>query len=177
MDVLRIFDNNSLGSYYKFLVKYEPDYTVRLSEAQEKIVEFVSRKIANGKRIHEIELLLGRLANLLHAFAAFLRTVRHRLELRLLVVREAEFLDDLGTRNGKHDRVHPHLVVTHATHSAVETRAARTARTTLSAISKYHAAERGNRNHHQLFHFIFPFTANPPIVCRRHHGANMYRDA
>lgn len=57
MDVLRIFDNSSLGSYYKFLVKYEPDYTVRLSAPQEKIVEFVSRKIANGKRIHEIELL------------------------------------------------------------------------------------------------------------------------
>ena len=30
MDVLRIFDNNSLGSYYKFLVKYEKDYKVRL---------------------------------------------------------------------------------------------------------------------------------------------------
>lgn len=26
MDVIRIFDNNSLGSYYKFLVKYEKDY-------------------------------------------------------------------------------------------------------------------------------------------------------
>ena len=32
MDVLRIFDNNSLGSYYKFLVKYEKEYTIRLSE-------------------------------------------------------------------------------------------------------------------------------------------------
>ncbi len=57
MDVLRIFDNNSLGSYYRFLVKYEPDYTIRLSSAQEKVIEFVSRKLANGKRIHEIELL------------------------------------------------------------------------------------------------------------------------
>ena len=57
MDVLRIFDNNSLGSYYKFLVKYEPEYTVRISETQEKIIEFISRKIANGKRIHEVELL------------------------------------------------------------------------------------------------------------------------
>ena len=36
MDVLRIFDNNSLGSYYKFLVKYEKEYTVRLSEDEEK---------------------------------------------------------------------------------------------------------------------------------------------
>ena len=31
MDVLRIFDNNSLGSYYKFLVKYEKEYKIRLS--------------------------------------------------------------------------------------------------------------------------------------------------
>ena len=57
MDVLRIFDNNSLGSYYKFLVKYEKEYTVRLSEEEEKIVEFVSKKLASGKRIQELELL------------------------------------------------------------------------------------------------------------------------
>ncbi len=57
MDVLRIFDNNSLGSYYKFLVKYEPEYTIRLSANQEKVIEFISRKIASGKRIHEVELL------------------------------------------------------------------------------------------------------------------------
>lgn len=57
MDVLRIFDNNSLGSYYKFLVKYEKDYEVRLSTTEEKVVEFVSKKLASGKRIHELRLL------------------------------------------------------------------------------------------------------------------------
>lgn len=57
MDVLRIFDNNSLGSYYRFLVKYEKEYMVRLSEAEEKVIEFVSKKLADGKRIHELELL------------------------------------------------------------------------------------------------------------------------
>ena len=57
MDVLRIFDNNSLGSYYKFLVKYEKDYKVRLSANEEKIVEFISKKLASGKRIHELEML------------------------------------------------------------------------------------------------------------------------
>lgn len=51
MDVIRIFDNNSLGSYYKFLVKYEKDYKIRLSQEEEKIVEFISKKLANGKRI------------------------------------------------------------------------------------------------------------------------------
>lgn len=57
MDVLRIFDNNSLGSYYKFLVKYEKEYTIRLSADEEKAIEFVSKKLASGKRIHELELL------------------------------------------------------------------------------------------------------------------------
>ena len=57
MDVCRIFDNKSLGSYYKFLVKHEKDYKIRLTEKQEKIIEFVSGKLAPGKRIHELELL------------------------------------------------------------------------------------------------------------------------
>lgn len=57
MDVCRIFDNNRLGSYYKFLVKYEKEYMIRLSEEEDKVVEFISKKLASGKRIHELELL------------------------------------------------------------------------------------------------------------------------
>ena len=57
MDVIRIFDNKSLGSYYKFLVKYEKEYKVRLSEDEERAIEFISKKLANGKRIQELQLL------------------------------------------------------------------------------------------------------------------------
>lgn len=57
MDVLRIIDNNSLGSYYKFLHKYEKDYKIILNHKQDKIIEFVSKKFASGKRVHELELL------------------------------------------------------------------------------------------------------------------------
>ena len=57
MDVLRIFDNNSLGSYYKFLVKYEKEYEVRLSPEEEKVIEFVSKKLASGKRVQELSFL------------------------------------------------------------------------------------------------------------------------
>ena len=64
MDVLRIFDNDSLGSYYKFLVKYEKEYTVRLSTDEEKIVEFISKKLASGKRIQELLMLKRILAYL-----------------------------------------------------------------------------------------------------------------
>ena len=57
MDVLRIFDNSSLGSYYKFLIKHEPEYTIRLSKNEEIVIEFLSKKIANGKRVQELLLL------------------------------------------------------------------------------------------------------------------------
>ena len=67
MDVLRIFDNSSLGSYYKFLVKYEKEYKVRLSASEEKVIEFVSRKLASGKRIHELA-LLNRMLSYRHGF-------------------------------------------------------------------------------------------------------------
>ncbi len=62
MDVIRIFDNNSLGSYYKFLVKYEKEYKIRLSENEEKVIEFVSKKLENGKRIQELRMLKRMLA-------------------------------------------------------------------------------------------------------------------
>ncbi len=57
MDVLRIFDNKSLGSYYKFLVKYEKDYKVRLTSNEDKMIEFISKKLCNGKRYLELEML------------------------------------------------------------------------------------------------------------------------
>ena len=57
MDVFKIFDNKSLGSYYKFLVKYEKKIKIRLNMNEEKMIEFISKKIENGKRIHELELL------------------------------------------------------------------------------------------------------------------------
>lgn len=57
IDVLRIFDNHSLGSYYKFLVKYEKEYKIRLTKQQEVCIEYISKKFASGKRVHELVLL------------------------------------------------------------------------------------------------------------------------
>lgn len=57
MDVLRIFDNNSLGSYYQFLVKHEKEYTIRLFDIEKEMIEFISKKLADGKRMLELELL------------------------------------------------------------------------------------------------------------------------
>ena len=54
IDVLRIFQNKSLGSYHKFLSKYEKDYNVKFNNVQEQYLTYVSTKLASGKRIHEL---------------------------------------------------------------------------------------------------------------------------
>ncbi len=57
LDLARIFENGSLGSYYNFLVKHEPDYTIRLDDTKVKYLEFISKKLALGKRVHELIVL------------------------------------------------------------------------------------------------------------------------
>jgi superfamily II DNA or RNA helicase/HKD family nuclease len=57
IDPIRIFDNKSLGSYHKFLTKYEKEYDIQLSSVQESLIEFISIKLASGKRIHELEMI------------------------------------------------------------------------------------------------------------------------
>jgi len=57
IDVIRIFENQSLGSYYKFLTKYEKEYSIRISERAEKYLEYISKKFASGKRVHELQML------------------------------------------------------------------------------------------------------------------------
>lgn len=54
IDPLRIFQNKSLGSYHKFLSKYEKEYMIKFTPLQEKHLEYVSNKFAAGKRIHEL---------------------------------------------------------------------------------------------------------------------------
>lgn len=72
MDIMRIIDNKSLGSYYKFLVKYEDEYTIRLSDKEEKFVEYISKKFASGKRVHEL-LVLKRLLSYRTGVFSFLK--------------------------------------------------------------------------------------------------------
>lgn len=55
IDVTKIFEK--CGSYYAFLAKYESEYKVRLSVEEESILEYISKKIAKGKRIHELVIL------------------------------------------------------------------------------------------------------------------------
>lgn len=62
IDPIRIFDQNSLGSYHCFLKKYEKAYKTRFTPLQEHILEFLSRKFGAGKRPHELILVKYALA-------------------------------------------------------------------------------------------------------------------
>jgi len=56
IDVMKII--LKYGSYYAFLKKInEKDYKVTLSESEASIIQYISQKVATGKRIHELEML------------------------------------------------------------------------------------------------------------------------
>ncbi len=114
MDVARIFDNSSLGSYYKFLKNYEKEYTLRLSEDEENVIEFVSKKLANGKRVQELQMLRrmltyahglsrqGIFAGLsadMKAYGKSVSQVQKENLVRVMTKRCAVFSDGKGTRH------------------------------------------------------------------------------
>lgn len=55
IDVTKIFVK--CGSYYSFLVKCDKDYQIRFDETEERMLEYLSRKLIFHKRIHELALL------------------------------------------------------------------------------------------------------------------------
>jgi len=57
IDPMRFSENNSLGSYHKYLKKYEPEYDLVFDEVKEEMIDYISRKFVNGKRPHELLLL------------------------------------------------------------------------------------------------------------------------
>ncbi len=56
MDLAVLFAGN-IGSYHEFLKKYEPDYHLKFSDVEEEMLLFVSKKLAVGKRPHELLVL------------------------------------------------------------------------------------------------------------------------
>lgn len=55
IDVQRIFQNNSLGSYHEFLKKYDKEYNIKFNTLEEKYLQFISVKLSSGKRVQELE--------------------------------------------------------------------------------------------------------------------------
>lgn len=52
-----LFFSNRIGSYQHFLIKHEPEYTSTFTDIQLEMLEYVSKKFAIGKRVHELMIL------------------------------------------------------------------------------------------------------------------------
>ena len=70
------------SSYYAFLIKYySKEYEVRLTSEEENIIEFLSKKVTNMKRIHELALLhqlLKQQRRLFTYYKKILETIYHK---------------------------------------------------------------------------------------------------
>ncbi len=51
---LEVLFNGTIGSYHEFLIKYEKQYKLRFDEEKDEIIKFISKKLAIGKRPHEL---------------------------------------------------------------------------------------------------------------------------
>jgi superfamily II DNA or RNA helicase/HKD family nuclease len=61
---LEVLFSAKLGSYHEFLKKNEPEYTLKFNATQEEMLLFVSKKLAVGKRPHELLVLKSILAGI-----------------------------------------------------------------------------------------------------------------
>lgn len=75
IDIIRIFEHGGLRSYHNFLKKHEKEYKISFSEIEEEIIEFISKKLASGKRMHELlllKMLLSQKEHLIQSLTQFL---------------------------------------------------------------------------------------------------------
>ncbi|WP_251861460.1 DEAD/DEAH box helicase [Clostridium sp. Marseille-Q2269] len=75
IDPLRIF-STKLGSYYNFLNKYDKEYTVELNELEALFIEFISKKLASGKRPHELIMI----KNIIHNKVDLIGELKYELK-------------------------------------------------------------------------------------------------
>lgn len=82
MDVLRIFENKSMRSYYGLLKKYEQDeYPHTFDNVQINMLEYISQKFASGKRVHELLVLKDLLEGKDRLFRRLQRTLEDQFGL------------------------------------------------------------------------------------------------
>ncbi len=114
LDLQRVFDNSNLGSYYKLLKRVEENYDIELNPIQENIITFLSTKLGNGKRIHElllIELMINNSENLYNNWTEELR-LRYGVEITHLTKENVLNImtNNFATGTGKHTFQHSILI-------------------------------------------------------------------
>ncbi len=100
IDVIKIF--NKCGSYYNFLVKYDNEYDIRLTSAEENIIEYMSKKLVQYKRVHELA-LLNELINNNDVISNYPLLLKSQYSLTLSKIVESSVIDNLTNLFPKDD--------------------------------------------------------------------------
>ncbi len=86
MDITCVFRNKSLGSYYCFLQKYEKNYyKIKLNNLEDKFIKYISCKFGDGKRPHELEILLLLLSGERRLFAVLAERLQEKYQIAFKV--------------------------------------------------------------------------------------------
>jgi len=99
IDAMKFIDK--CGSYYMFLKKYEPDYTIRFSEDKESVLEYISTKLATGKRVHELVLLDIIMAHNDKIKERFKKKMHDRYSVKLSAEEFRSLIDNVTNQFGK----------------------------------------------------------------------------
>ena len=78
---LEVLFNGTIGSYHEFLVKYEKQYKLRFDEEKDEIIKFVSKKLAIGKRPHELLILKAILHGDSHPLTTLKQSLKQKYEI------------------------------------------------------------------------------------------------
>lgn len=103
IDITKIFDK--CGSYYAFLVKYEPQYEVRLNAEEQSMIEYLSKKLAKGKRIHELAILKGLLDRKERLSAYFKDILKSKYNITVSVMEEKSTILNLTNEFAKGEEI------------------------------------------------------------------------
>lgn len=94
IDIKKIFDK--CGSYYAFLKRYDKDnYAVTLSVQEEKIIEYMSRKLVQYKRVYDLALLKELLRDTEGKVCDYAMLIKNEYGLQLSATTEASVLNNL----------------------------------------------------------------------------------
>ncbi|MBS6798467.1 MAG: DEAD/DEAH box helicase [Firmicutes bacterium] len=97
IDVTKIFENKSFGTYHTFLKKCDGDnYKTELSQEQVSALEYISKKFAKGKRPHEMELLLCLLKQPQDPAAEFRRRMKENYKIEVSEAEEISVINNLS---------------------------------------------------------------------------------
>ena len=104
IDITKIFDK--CGSYYNFLKRYDKEnYNITLSAKEESVIEYMSRKLVQYKRVYDLALLKELLDENVSKVCNFAAIINTKYGLQLSSTTEASVINNLTNAFPKDEEI------------------------------------------------------------------------